>query len=213
MAVDFDTLQQVTESSGQAPGPLVFDFASAEKQDSPSVDFSSLSRVDKGDPDIEMIIRDAAQGAGVDETTLLSIAQVESALDPKAKNPNSSAEGLFQFIDDTWKDVAGEGKDKLHPATNAEAGAEFTKRNIAGLKEELGRDPTLEETYMAHFLGLNGAKKTLKKLQENPEALAKDVFSGAVRKANPNIFKEGVTAQEAMNNLTSKVTKAAGKFN
>lgn len=211
MAVNFDTLQRVEEARETAPGPLVFDFASAKKE-STGVDFSSLSRVDKGDPDIEMIIRDAAKAEGLDETTLLSIAQVESALDPKAQNPNSSAGGLFQFIDDTWKDVAGEGTDRFDPNANAKAGAEFTKRNIAGLKETLGRDPTLEETYMAHFLGLAGARNTLKAMEDNPNALAKDVFSSVVRKANKGIFKEGMTARDAMKGLTNKVLEASKKF-
>lgn len=36
-----------------------------------------------------------------------TIARCESGLDPNAENPRSSASGLFQFIDSTWRSVTG----------------------------------------------------------------------------------------------------------
>lgn len=208
MAVDFATLTKQEVQQEAAPS---FDFSSAQKVES-TIDFSSLAQVDANGPDVEQTIREAAKAQGIDETTLLAIASVESGLDPKAKNPRSTAGGLFQFVDDTWKGEGFEGVDKFDPVENSRAGAQFTKKNMDGLEQELGRKPTLEEVYMAHFLGLQGAKDAMKKLQENPDALAKDVFSNAVRKANPNVFKEGVTAKEAIEGLTGKVTAAAKKF-
>lgn len=47
----------------------------------------------------------AAQRTGVDFTYLLKTAQRESALNPGAKAPTSSAAGLFQFIEQTWLSV------------------------------------------------------------------------------------------------------------
>lgn len=41
--------------------------------------------------------------AGVDEVSALKIAICESSLDDQAKNPNSSAKGLYQIIDKTFK--------------------------------------------------------------------------------------------------------------
>lgn len=35
------------------------------------------------------------------------IAQCESGMNPRAENPRSSASGLFQFIDSTWRSVTG----------------------------------------------------------------------------------------------------------
>jgi peptidoglycan hydrolase-like protein with peptidoglycan-binding domain len=35
------------------------------------------------------------------------VARCESGLDPNAQNPRSSASGLFQFIDSTWRSVTG----------------------------------------------------------------------------------------------------------
>lgn len=207
MAFDFSTAQR--EAQPQAASTFDFDTATIEQPQ--AVDFASLTRVG-AEVDVEQTIRDSAKASGIDPITLLSIAQVESALDPKAKNPRSSAGGLFQFIDDTWNEVAGEGLDKFDAKANAEAGAEFTKRNIAGLKDSLDRDPTLDEIYMAHFLGLAGARSALEAMEANPDALATDVFSKGVIKANPNVFKEGVTARDAMKGLTDKVVKAAKQF-
>jgi Transglycosylase SLT domain len=47
----------------------------------------------------------AAEKTGVDPVYLMTLADVESSLEPQAKAPTSSAEGLFQFIDQTWLEV------------------------------------------------------------------------------------------------------------
>ena len=51
---------------------------------------------------VEAAIRRAAQATGVDFDFLLKTARRESALNPAAKAPTSSAAGLFQFIEQTW---------------------------------------------------------------------------------------------------------------
>lgn len=47
-------------------------------------------------------IRDGASATGVGFDYLLATARRESALDPSAKAPTSTATGLFQFIEQTW---------------------------------------------------------------------------------------------------------------
>src|SRR5579871_3147545 len=47
-------------------------------------------------------IRQAAQLTGANFQYLLATAQVESNLNPSAAAPNSSAGGLFQFLEQTW---------------------------------------------------------------------------------------------------------------
>jgi len=44
----------------------------------------------------------ASQATGVDFAYLVKTAQRESALNPRAKAPTSSAAGLFQFVEQTW---------------------------------------------------------------------------------------------------------------
>lgn len=39
---------------------------------------------------------------GADPALSLAVAHAESCFNPKAKNPNSSAGGVFQYIDSTW---------------------------------------------------------------------------------------------------------------
>jgi len=47
-------------------------------------------------------IRQAAKATGASFQYLLATAQIESKLDPSAQASTSSAQGLFQFIDQTW---------------------------------------------------------------------------------------------------------------
>ncbi|MEO1489188.1 MAG: transglycosylase SLT domain-containing protein [Pseudomonadota bacterium] len=52
--------------------------------------------------DVQQAIASAAQQTTVDFDFLVAQAQVESAMNPKAKAPTSSATGLYQFIESTW---------------------------------------------------------------------------------------------------------------
>jgi Transglycosylase SLT domain len=47
-------------------------------------------------------ISQAARSTGISFDYLLTTAQMESGLNPKAQAPTSSAKGLYQFIDQTW---------------------------------------------------------------------------------------------------------------
>ena len=59
--------------------------------------------------------------------------------------------------------------------------------NKDALEGTLGRDATGTDLYMAHFLGLGGAKKFLTTMQANPDASAAALFPAAAR-ANRNVF-------------------------
>ncbi len=115
------------------------------------------------------IITDAANRYGVDPDTLLRTARMESNLNPKIQNPTSSAGGLFQFIDSTWRSY-GQGKNKFDAYASADAGARFMRDNVQGLTRALGRAPTAGETYMAHQQGLGGAITILKDPNANAVA-------------------------------------------
>lgn len=74
---------------------------------------------------VATIIREAAAKYGVDAELLLRIAQCESGLNPSAKNRNSSASGLFQFMPSTYRNSpsGAAGLSIWDPRANAEAAA------------------------------------------------------------------------------------------
>lgn len=105
---------------------------------------------------LEEIIDEAFRKRGLDPAYGRRTAQIESSMDPRAKNPRSSAGGLYQFIDDTWKQY-GKGRDRFDPVAAADAAAEFTAANQKALRHALGREPTNAELYLAHQQGAGGA--------------------------------------------------------
>lgn len=54
---------------------------------------------------VEQLILKKANEFGVSPTTALRVAKCESNYDRLAKNKNSSASGIFQFLDSTWNVV------------------------------------------------------------------------------------------------------------
>ncbi len=102
--------------------------------------------------------------------------QIESGLNPNAKNPNSSAGGLFQFIDSTAADYGLQNK--FDPMQATDAAGRLARDNAGYLRNLLGRDPTAAELYLAHQQGAGGAGKLL----ANPGARAVDIVGAdAVR--------------------------------
>jgi hypothetical protein len=65
--------------------------------------------------------------------------------------------------------------------------AEHASDNKDVLEGSLGRAATGTDLYMAHFLGLGGAKKFLSTMQSNPYANAASLFPAAAS-ANRNVF-------------------------
>jgi hypothetical protein len=65
--------------------------------------------------------------------------------------------------------------------------AEHAADNKAELEAKLGREAGGADLYMAHFLGIGGAKKFLSTLQRNPGAAAAQLFPAAAA-SNRNIF-------------------------
>jgi SLT domain-containing protein len=51
----------------------------------------------------------------------------ESSFNPNAKNPKSSAHGLFQFLDSTRKDYGGNAIDWYDPYQQTLAGMKYIK--------------------------------------------------------------------------------------
>lgn len=127
-------------------------------------------------------IRRRALAANLDPNAMTRIAQIESRLDPNAKNPNSSASGLFQFINSTGRQYGL--SNPFDPIANIDAGIRLASDNRAALARTLGREPTPGELYLAHQQGIGGATKLL----QNPSIPAVNaVGSQAVRLNGGNV--------------------------
>lgn len=160
------------------------DFAYA--QNSPSTTVSASTRGMRGD--VRKVVSDAAQRYGIDPNALLTIAMIESSGNPAAKNPNSSAGGLFQFIDSTARQYGL--ANRFDPAQAADAAARLARDNASHLRRVLGRDPTGAELYLAHQQGAGGAAKLL----ANPNASAASIVGADAVRLNGG--HAGMTAGE-----------------
>lgn len=123
-------------------------------------------------------------------------ARVESSFNPNAKNPNSSAGGLFQFIDGTARQYGL--ADRYDPVQATDAAARLARDNAAILKRTLGRDPTAGELYLAHQQGAGGAVKLL----SNPDAPAEAIVGSAAARLNGGA---GLTAGQLAQKWTAKI--------
>ncbi|WP_273760843.1 transglycosylase SLT domain-containing protein, partial [Bartonella sp. ML70XJBT.G] len=115
---------------------------------------------------VDQAIRQAAVRYGLPESYLYRVAQVESGGNPNARNPRSSAGGLYQFIDSTAKQYGLQ--DRFDPVQAADAMGRLTLDNRNHLSRVLGRAPTEAELYLAHQQGAGGAARLL----QNPHANA-----------------------------------------
>lgn len=124
------------------------------------------------------VLRNAAKKYGQDGETLVAIAQIESRLNPNAKNPNSNASGVLQFMPDTARGYGLANPFDLN--SSADAGARLLKDNRNYLTKTLGREPTAGELYLAHQQGAGGALKLL----SNPNRRASDIVGYDAVKLN-----------------------------
>ena len=162
----------------------------------------------------------ASGSTGTDYNYLAATARTESSFQVEAKAPTSSAQGLFQFIEETWirtvKDEggrlglgkyaariakAGDGRYSVdtpehraeilklrnNPKISAMMAAAYARQNTAFVENAIGRKPTSDELYLAHFLGPADAVRLIEYRDSEPSFSAPDLFPAAA-KANRNIF-------------------------
>ena len=154
----------------------------------------------KGGIGIKDVIAAKAAENKLPPELLNKIAGIESGYKSSAANPNSTAKGLFQFTDSTWKGMGGKQGEQFDPEKNAELGAKFVRQNAEGLKGALGRNPTYGEVYASHFFGLKGAKDLL---NMDPKTPMDEAVSAQVLKANPQLRDK--TVGQVMAGLNNKM--------
>lgn len=172
-------------------------------------------------------VAQASKMTGVDNDMLLTFAKLESGLnprarpfDPKTKRYASSASGLFQFLDATWKDTVSKyGKrygltlsnaDRFNPLHSAVMGAELLKSTAGSIKEYINTNiPKGIAYYLAHFLGPGGARSFISKYKSNPNAHMANVVSNNVYNANKPSMGDR-TASQFIDGLVKRWDTAAG---
>lgn len=169
-------------------------------------------------------IRNASSRTGVDFAYLMEKAEAESSFDTNAKAATSSAEGLFQFIDQTWLNMVATHGQKhglaryaamidRRPDGSVEVHDPAMKQRILDLR----RDPKTAALMAAEFAAGNrryleqhtngtigktelylahflGAKGAARFLNTDQTAPGKDIFPEAAR-ANKNVFFDPATGQ------------------
>jgi hypothetical protein len=151
------------------------------------------------DTGVKNILSSAAEKHSLPTDLLARIAHSESGGRADVKNPHSTAKGLFQFTDKTWKGMGGKEGEQFDPEKNADLGAAYLRQNAEGLKKSLGRDPTYGEVYGAHHFGLAGIKSMLNKKHDTP---IDRVVSRQVIASNP--YLKGKTVGDTLSFLNSK---------
>lgn len=133
-----------------------------------------------------------------------SIIGAESGGNPNAKNPNSSAGGLGQFIDSTWLAMLKqerpdlvEGRSpqellalKSDPALSRQMTEAYAAQN-GQILSKAGFEASPGNTYLAHFAGPQGAVKVL---SADPGAPIEAILGPQAVAANP--FLKGMTAAD-----------------
>jgi hypothetical protein len=121
---------------------------------------------------------------------LVKLAATESGNDPKAKAPTSSATGAHQFTSGTWMEMVNKMdlpytlSDRTNPEKSAKVAKGFTEANVAKAKADLGREPTMLEAYMYHFVGKSAPRLIQAPYKDN----AVDHVTPRQAKANKNVF-------------------------
>jgi hypothetical protein len=115
------------------------------------------SSIESARDDVRSAIGAAAQRTGVDFSYLLAQAKSESGLNPTAKAGNSSATGLYQFLDQSWLGIVKKhgtehGLGWASDAITAKAGGGFTvapayRQAVMALREQAGPASLMAASY------------------------------------------------------------------
>ncbi len=147
------------------------------------------------------------------------VADIESNGNPNAKAATSSAKGLFQFTNATWKEVVSKygaqhgitQADIYDPKAQRLMAAYFTRDNAMTLMQKTGKRPSESDLYLAHFLGAAGAATLINNIGTGQ--LAAQVFPAAAA-SNKSLFYdkgEPLTIEEFYAKMSNKVTKRMKK--
>jgi murein DD-endopeptidase MepM/ murein hydrolase activator NlpD len=164
----------------------------------------------KADDPVHKIIAEAAIRHKVPVDFAIRLAGAESTFRVNAANNRSTAKGLFQFTDDTWKDMGGKPGMEFDAHENAELGARYIKQHYERLKKVLTRPVLLSDIYTLHFLGPGAIRMVAKAdnswpLVQGLELIGGPRYARNVLASNPNIKDNARTVGEFYAIMGAKV--------
>lgn len=154
-----------------------------------------------------------AKQDGVDPSVALTISHIETGgqFSHTAKNPTSSAYGLFQVLDDSWKNLGG--KDRNNVEEQIRIGLKHIKQANSFIRKSLGREPVAHEQYLGHLLGPGGAVKVL---EADPNRPLIDVIRSYDSKNANAIVKNngmsGMTVGQAIDKWRNKWNQLSSRY-
>jgi hypothetical protein len=144
---------------------------------------------------------------------LRALAAKESGGDPLAQAPTSSAQGLYQFTDETWRSLMSRYPElkltpngRTDPVQQDKAIRALTEENVNILTRR-GLEPTDANLYIAHFMGPNAASRFILALDTHPTGLAAAYVSPAAARANRSIFYDHRGHPRTVAEVYARLTK------
>lgn len=165
----------------------------------------------------KLIARKARQD-GIDPSIALTIAQMESGFSSTARPPVgkdgerlSSAHGVYQVLDDSWKRLGGGNRNDVNEQIRI--GFKHMKEAERYIKKNIGRELQPYEHYLGHLLGQGGAVKVLK---ADPNANLIDIVrkydsKNAEKIVNNNGMK-GLTVGQAISKWEKKWNSLSARY-
>lgn len=143
----------------------------------------------------------------------------------RGQNPEGSAYGPYQFVDDTWREqvrkhfpevAQGMSDDELNALKKTPAGERiamqlgpiFINENAQFL-EQNGFPATPGNIYLAHFFGRTGAVRALEAARNNPNTPVVDIVGEQAVKQNRRVL-EGKTVGDVIAWTDSQMQMASG---
>jgi hypothetical protein len=171
--------------------------------------------------EMKKLIVENSKKAGMNPNIMLTMAAKESGMRSNATNPKSSATGLYQFTDSTWREViknygnkyglTASSANRLNPEHSTLMAAEYLKQNLAPIKKVKG-GINATDAYLTHFLGPGGARKFL---SSNPSTPSNVVLGDAAVRANDSIFAPNgaiLSVGDAYKVIAKQLKKVSDQF-
>jgi len=162
---------------------------------------------------LDVEINPNRQPTPIPDGAMETIKKLESDGKWYARNPNSTAAGLYQFTQGTWNAIMNEapeleltenGRVSKDTSQQEKAMKWFTERNMEQLEGE-GLPINTESIYSAHFLGIDAAVKVL---SAEGDVKLKSLVGKGVLEANG--FKNSMKVKDFKSWVKSKVSSAEG---